>query len=89
MSVVFCASSLGGPEPRVLARFISDERGLHTERFDRQAGHWVHDGRVAGFLTGQDDWAERITEGEAQRIMTSWGLSPALLSAPVTEAATT
>jgi len=40
MSVVFCASSLGGPEPRVLARFVTDNRGLHVERFDQRAGRW-------------------------------------------------
>lgn len=89
VSVVFCTSTLGGPEPRVLARFITDDHGLHAERFERQAGRWLHDARVAGYLTGHDDWAERITESAARRIITSWGFKPSLLAAPVTEAATT
>ncbi|MHB1910978.1 MAG: hypothetical protein ACYCTI_02865 [Acidimicrobiales bacterium] len=89
MDVVFYASNLGKREPRVLARFITDGEGLHAERFDRQARHWVHDARVAGFLTGHDDWAERVTRGSAQRILRSWGCSPTVLSAPLAEVLTT
>ena len=57
----FCASNLGGPGPRVLARFVTDDRGLHVERLDRREGRWAHDSTVAGFLTGHDDWAERVS----------------------------
>ncbi len=89
MSVVFCASNIGGPEPRVLARFIRDDAGLHDERFDRHAGRWIPDSSVAGFLTGHDDWAERIDRPEAERILRSWGVDPSLLDAPLAEVAKT
>lgn len=89
VSVVFCASNLGGPEPRVLARFVTDDRGLHMERFERREGRWRPDALVAGFLTGQDDWAERITASAARHILSAWGFKASLLSAPATEAVTT
>jgi hypothetical protein len=87
VTVVFCTSSLGGREPRVLARFVSDETGLHAERFDQTVGRWVSDSRVAAFLTGQDDWSERISDDRARQIVASWGFSPTILMSPVTEAA--
>jgi hypothetical protein len=87
MSVVFCASNQGGPKATVLARFIRDQSGLHDERFDRRAGRWVPDSRVAGFLTGHDDWAERIDRSEAERILRSWGVEPSVLDAPLAEVA--
>lgn len=87
MSVVFCASNIGGPEPRVLARFIRDEVGLHDERFDRRTGRWIPDSSVAGFLTGHDDWAERIDRSVAEGILRSWGVEPSVLDAPVAEVA--
>lgn len=89
VSVVFCASTIGGPQPRVLARFVTDERGLHVERLNRQQGHWVADESVAGFLTGHDDWAERISRGRASDIVAAWGLRPSILDAPVVEPAST
>jgi len=89
MSVVFCASSLGGPEPRVLARFVTDNRGLHAERFDQRAGRWIQDPRVSGFLTGQDDWAERIAPAAARQLIESWGYDAEILMAPVAEVAST
>lgn len=85
----FCASTLGGPEPRVLARFVTDDRGLHVERIDRQEGRWVQDSSVAGFLTGHDDWAERISKERAEQIVASWDLSPSILDAPLVEPAST
>lgn len=85
----FCASNLGGPEPRVLARFVTDDRGLHVERLDRREARWVHDSTVAGFLTGHDDWAERISRERAKQIVSSWDLSPAILDAPLVEPAST
>lgn len=89
VTVVFCASSLGGPELRVLARFVTDARGLHSERFDRHEGRWIHDTRVSGYLTGSDDWAERITESTARHLITSWGFDVEVLTAPVAEVAST
>ncbi len=89
VTTVFCASTIGGAEPRVLARFVTDGRGLHVERLDRQHGHWVSDNSVAGFLTGHDDWAERITRAQASDIVTAWGLRPSILDAPVVEPAST
>ena len=83
MTTVFCASNIGGPEPRILARFVTDDRGLHVERFDRQAGRWVQDSSVAGFLTGHDDWAVRVAREQAEQIVTAWGVSTAVLDAPV------
>jgi len=85
----FFASNLGGDEFRVLARFTTDEHGLHMERFDRQDGRWIPDISVAGFYTGHDDWAQRVTEADARRLVEMWGVDPSLLAAPVTEAATT
>jgi len=87
ISVVFCASSLGGSEPRVLARFVIDSRGLHSERFDRGEGRWVQDSRISGFLTGHDDWAERIDRAVARQLIESWGFGAEFLDAPVTEVA--
>lgn len=89
VSVVFYVSNMGGPEPRVLARFVTDESGLHSERFDRATGHWVHDGLVAGFLTGHDDWAEQIKRDAAGQLLEAWGFNRSLLNAPVIEGATT
>lgn len=89
VTIVFCASSLGGSESRVLARFVTDNQGLHSERFDRRKGRWIQDARVSGFLTGSDDWAERITESAARQLVTSWGYDPEVLTAPVTEVAST
>jgi len=89
MSVVFCASSLGGPEPHVLARFVTDGRGLHPERFDRREGRWIQDARVSGYLTGHDDWAERITPAVARQLIKSWGYAADVLKAPVAEVAST
>jgi hypothetical protein len=89
VTTVFCASTIGGPEPRVLARFVTDERGLHVERLDRRDGRWVQDSSVAGFLTGHDDWAERITRQRANDIVASWGVKPSILDAPVVEPAST
>lgn len=89
MSVVFCASSLGGSEPRVLARFITDTSGLHSERFDRGEGRWIQDARVSGYLTGHDDWAERITSAAARQLIKSWGYDTDVLKAPVAEVAST
>jgi hypothetical protein len=89
VTIVFCASSLGGHEPRVLARFVIDSRGLHAERFDRGTGRWVQDTRVSGYLTGADDWAERITFQAAEQLIASWGYDEAVLNAPVTEVAST
>lgn len=89
VSVVFYASNMGGSETRVLARFITDESGLHSERFDRATGQWIHDGLVAGFLTGHDDWAEEIKRDVAGRLLESWGSSASLLDAPVVAGATT
>lgn len=89
MSVVFCVSNLGGPEPRVLARFVTDSRGLHPERFDRREGRWVQDALVSGFLTGQDDWSERITPAAAGGLIEAWGHGAEMLKAPVAEVAST
>jgi hypothetical protein len=89
VTVVFCASSLGGPGPRVLARFVTDNQGLHSERFDRRTGRWIQDARVSGYLTGSDDWAERITESAARQFVTSWGYDAEVLTAPVAEVAST
>jgi hypothetical protein len=89
MSVVFCASSLGGSELRVLARFVTDAHGLHSERFDRSQGRWIQDTRISGFLTGQDDWAERITQAAARQLIKSWGFEADVLKAPVAEVAST
>lgn len=89
VTTVFCASSLGGSEPRVLARFVTDKHGLHTERFDRRAGRWIRDTRVAGYLSGSDDWAERIDPEAAGRLLESWGYGAALLDAPAAEVAST
>lgn len=89
MEVVYFASSLGQDEPRVLARFITDSDGLHSERFDRRGGRWIQDSGVAGFLTGQDDWAEQITHESAKQILRSWSFSPSILEAPVVAVATT
>jgi hypothetical protein len=85
--VVFCASNQGGPEPSVLARFITDASGLHMERFDRRSARWVRDSRVAGFLTGHDDWAKRIERSRAKSILRSWGVEPSVLDAPVAQGA--
>ncbi len=87
MPVVFCASNQGGPEPSVLARFITDGSGLHDERFDRRSGRWIEDSSVAGFLTGHDDWAERVDRSRAKNILRSWGVDPSVLDAPVVEGA--
>ncbi|HXH56161.1 hypothetical protein [Iamia sp.] len=87
MTVVFCASTIGGPEPRVLARFVTDEGGLHVERLARREGHWVHDSSVAGYLSGHDDWAERITRERAVDIVASWGMAASIIDAPVVETA--
>lgn len=89
VTVVFCASSLGGSEPRVLARFVTDKQGLHSERFDRREGRWIQDARVSGYLTGSDDWAERITDTAARQLITSWGYDADVLTAPVAEVAST
>lgn len=88
MNVVFCASTIGAPETRVLARFVTDESGLHVERLDRRARRWAPDSSVAGFLTGHDDWARRITRHEASQIVTQWQLDPTILDAPVAQPAT-
>lgn len=89
MSVVFCASSLGGSEPRVLARFVTDSHGLHLERFDRSKGQWTPDARVSGYLTGHDDWAERITPAAARALIKTWGYDADVLKAPVAAVAST
>ncbi len=88
MTVVFCASTIGGPETRVLARFVTEESGLHVERLDRRGRRWVPDSSVAGFLTGHDDWARRVTRQEASQIVTQWQLDPTILDAPVAQPAT-
>ena len=87
--VEFYVSNIGGPEPRVVARFTHDERGLHIERFDRLVGRWVPDSSVAGYSLGFDDWAERSSRDEAAGIIAGWGFDPALVDAPVTVTATT
>lgn len=89
VSTEFYASTVGGDEPRVLARFITDEHGVHVERLDRQARQWVPDGTVAGFLTGHDDWAERVTRRQAEQILRAWQLASALLDLPVVQPAST
>lgn len=89
MSVVFCASSFGGSEPRVLARFVTDSHGLHLERFDRSRGRWIQDARVSGYLTGHDDWAERLTLAAAQALIETWGYDAEVLKAPVATVAST
>ena len=89
VTTVFCASSLGGPDPRVLARFVTDKQGLHSERFDRREGRWIRDARVAGYLSGSDDWAERIDPEAATQLIVSWGYDAGLLNAPVAEVAST
>ncbi|HSH60150.1 MAG TPA: hypothetical protein VK988_11005 [Acidimicrobiales bacterium] len=89
VNMEFCASNLGGPETPVLARFVTDDRGLHVERLDRREARWVHDSTVAGFLTGHYDWAERISRERANQIVSSWDLSPAILDAPLVEPAST
>lgn len=89
VTIVFCTSSLGGSEPRVLARFVTDNQSLHSERFDRCEGRWIQDARVSGYLTGSDDWAERMTESAARQLITSWGYDPEVLTAPVAEVAST
>lgn len=89
MSVEFFVSRLGESQPRVLARFVTDARGLHSERLDRGEGGWVQDARIAGYLIGHDDWAERITPAEARRLLVSWGCDAGALNAPVAEAAST
>ncbi|HSH60148.1 MAG TPA: hypothetical protein VK988_10995 [Acidimicrobiales bacterium] len=67
MTTEFCASNLGGPEPRVIARFVTNEGGLHVERLDRHEGRWVQASSLAGFITGHDDWVERITSSVPTR----------------------
>lgn len=89
VTIVFCASSLGGSEPRVLARFVTDKRGLHSERFDRREGRWIQDAQVSGYLTGVDDWAERITDADARQLIARWGYDAEVLTAPVAEVAST
>jgi hypothetical protein len=89
MSTVLCASHIGGPEARVLARFVTDEQGLHPERFDRTSGHWVPDSTAAGYLTGHDDWARRIDRDQATQILEAWGFDPTILDAPLAQPATT
>ena len=89
MSVVFCASSLGVSERSVLARFVTDVRGLYSERFDRREGRWIRDTRVAGYLTEHDDWAERITRATARQLIKSWGYEADVLKAPVAGVAST
>lgn len=89
VTIVFCASSLGGSEPRVLARFVTDKRGLHSERFDRREGRWIQDAQVSGYLTGVDDWAERITDADARQLIATWGYDAEVLTAPVAEVAST
>jgi len=83
----FFASTVGGAEQRVLARFVTDERGLHVERFDRRERRWVQDSSVAGFYTGRDDFAQQITEERARELLDSWGDDPALVAAPVVQPA--
>lgn len=83
----FCASNIGGPEPRVLARFITDDDGLHMEQLDREHRRWVRNRAIAGYLTGHDDFAERIPRERAEQIARSWGLDPSILDAPVVIAA--
>ncbi len=87
MNIEFFASNVGGTEPRVLARFVTDERGLHVERFDPRGGRWVQDSSVAGFFAGRDDFAEQITRERAQELLDSWGNDPRLVDAPVVEPA--
>lgn len=82
-------SNIGGPDPRVLARFTRNERGLYMERFDRRVGRWVPDSSVAGFDIGFDDWAEAATKERAEEILACWGFASALVDAPVVEPATT
>ena len=89
VTTVFCASSLGGSEPRVLARFVTDKQGLHSERFDRREGRRIRDARVAGYLSGSDDWAERIDPEIAGGLLKSWGFDEAMLHAPAAEVAST
>lgn len=83
----FCVSNMGGPEPRVLARFITDETGLHVEQLDREQRRWVRNRAVAGYLTGHDDFAERVTRDRAEVVARSWGFDVAILDAPVVEPA--
>lgn len=83
----FCASYIGGPEPRVLARFITGDDGLHMEQLDREQRRWVRNPAIVGYLTGHDDFAERITRDRAEEIARSWGFSPSMLDAPVVEPA--
>jgi hypothetical protein len=82
--VEFYVSNIGGPNPRVLARFTTDDRGLHIERLDRTEGRWVRDNSVGGFALGMDDWAERASKDQASEVIASWGFEPALVDAPVT-----
>lgn len=88
MCTEFFASNIGGAEPRVLARFITDGSGVHVERFDRGEGRWVQDSSVAGFFTGRDDFAQQITRARAQELLRSWESDPGLVDAPVVEPAT-
>ena len=81
------ASTIGGAEQRVLARFVTDEHGLHVERFDRRERRWAQDSSVAGFYTGRDDFAQQITEERARELLDSWGADPALVDAPVVQPA--
>jgi hypothetical protein len=83
LSGEFFASALGGPQFRVLARFVMDEHGLHVERLDQTQRRWVIDGTVAGYRTGHDDWARPITRLDAEQLLARWGLDPSLLDAPV------
>lgn len=86
--VQFSVSVIAGL-PRIVARFSRDASGLHTERFDRDAGRWVADSAVFGYAFGFDDWAEPATKERAAEVLAGWGFGPSLVDAPVTvEAAT-
>lgn len=85
----FFASDLGSAEPRVLARFATNERGLHVARFDRREGRWVQDNSVAGFFFARDDFAEQVTRQRAQEILDSWGNDPGLVDATAVESTST
>jgi len=89
MSVVFCASN------QVARNRVSSPGSSQTHRAFIWTGSTdgQPDGsrtpRVVGFLTGHDDWAERIDRSCAKSILRSWGVEPSVLDAPVAQVAKT
>lgn len=82
--VEFYVSNIGGPVPRVVARFTRKDGRLYMERFDRQVRRWVPDHTMFGYDLGFDGWAKRSSREEASEVISAWGFAADLADAPVT-----